>query len=500
MNNNYNNLNQNNMNLNYNNTNINDNNQNIISSNNDFSNDNNKSKRKKLLVVGILLVLAIVLFIGSIFLKSKNANIKKSENVNLIFDEEALIKVKKDNKYGYIDTNGKFVLDPIYKEAKDFYGNYTIVETKDEIYQVIDKKGKAKFQSKYAADIDYNSENNIWILNHQLYDSALNKISPDNINVRYGNYEYLKWEDVNEKSAGIINSSGKITYTYKYQNDENYFDMTPSKITSILDEQYCIVNVDSGKYEKYGIVNCATGKLVYDYSKYYISDRGDNIFKITNEDSQDSVSLIYIKDNKIAYQTNSESDTYEYDILTKYIQIFNEDKNDYFYLDIQTGKILSDAPNDDINDEWEVLTGITKKGCGESYGLVKGKKKILSCEWDSIDYFGNLLYQYLASKGKKYVMTTKDDKSFIINLTNGETVAKFNANKIYNNEESIFVFYEDSSINKKVIYNLITGKTMETDIDNNVRLNSNYITIYENNKINFYNTNFKLIYSAEDVI
>ena len=296
MNNNYNNLNQNNMNLNYNNTNINDNNQNIISSNNDFSNDNNKSKRKKLLVVGILLVLAIVLFIGSIFLKSKNANIKKSENVNLIFDEEALIKVKKDNKYGYIDTNGKFVLDPIYKEAKDFYGNYTIVETKDEIYQVIDKKGKAKFQSKYAADIDYNSENNIWILNHQLYDSALNKISPDNINVRYGNYEYLKWEDVNEKSAGIINSSGKITYTYKYQNDENYFDMTPSKITSILDEQYCIVNVDSGKYEKYGIVNCATGKLVYDYSKYYISDRGDNIFKITNEDSQDSVSLIYIKD------------------------------------------------------------------------------------------------------------------------------------------------------------------------------------------------------------
>ena len=97
-------------------------------------------------------------------------------------------------------------------------------------------------------------------------------------------------------------------------------------------------------------------------------------------------------------------------------------------------------------------------------------------------------------------MTTKDDKSFIINLTNGETVAKFNANKIYNNEESIFVFYEDSSINKKVIYNLITGKTMETDIDNNVRLNSNYITIYENNKINFYNTNFKLIYSAEDVI
>lgn len=504
-----------NSNLNYNNSpnvNYNNQNQNVNYINNNFPNNskannvtNNKSKKKVLLFIIVgLLIIATVLFIGYKFFENKNSNI------NTIFDDDALIRVKKDDKYGYINSNGKFVLDPIYEEAMNFEGNYAIVKTTAnieefdrEIYQLIDKKGNVKAQAGNYNDIEYFPEHNIWIINEQLYNSSLKKISSDNVRVEYKKYGYLIWEDINQKSAGIMNTSGKVIYTYKYQNDEDYFSITLSDIDSTLTERYCITNVDN---EKYGIVNCDTGKVIYDYTENYISDEDDNIFKVSKYDDREFIALIYVQNNKIFYQTNSENVDLDY-YSSGYIQIRDEDKdynNKYSYLDVNTGNISSSKPsnnNSDVNinlNEWEALTGITKKSCSNGYGLVKGEKEILSCEWYSIDYFGTLLYQYLTSKGKDYVMARKDDKTYIVDLKNGKSVAEFNSSYIYDDETSTFVYYKDSSTNEKVIYNLITGKIMKTNNDNSLDVYSNYITIKENNKKNYYNTNLKLIYSEEE--
>ena len=325
---------QNNMNLNYNNSsnvNYNNQNQNVNQLNNSFPNNstpnnvnNNKSKKKLLFVIGGLLIIAIALFVGYKFFGNKNSDI------NEIFDDDALIKVKKDDKYGYINSNGKFVLDPVYEEATDFNGNYAMVKTtaniegtNREIYQLIDKKGNAKAQAEYYTDIKYVSEYNIWIINDQLYNSSLKKISSDKVKVEYEKYGYLSWEDVDQKSAGIMNTSGKVTYTYKYQTGEDYFSITPSDTDSTLTERYCITNVDN---EKYAIVNCDTGKLVYDYTENYISDEDDNIFQVSKHDPWEFVTLMYVQNNKIAYQTNSKNVDLDY-YSSGYVQIRDEDKD-----------------------------------------------------------------------------------------------------------------------------------------------------------------------------
>ncbi len=498
-----------NMNVNYNNSYVN--NQNVSMLNNNFPNNpapNNapKSEFKKkifLIIVGILLLVAVALFIGYKFLSNKN------DKVKAIFNDDALIRVEKDDKYGYINTKGKFVLEPIYEEASDFQGDYAIVKTTENIegiehklYEIIDKKGNVKIKTETYHSIEYVPEYNIWVINNKLYNSTLNKISSDDIEVRYEKYGYLSWEDVNRKKAGIMNASGKITYTYEYQNNDDYFTITPSDIDSPLTERYCITNVDN---EKYGIVNCDNGKMIYNYTENYISDEDNNIFQVNKKEPYEFVTLMYIQNNKIAYQTNSENvNLYSY-ISSGYIEIYDGDKDydhRYSYIDIKTGNISSTFSNDsDMNinlDEWENLTGITKKSCSNGYGLVKGEKEILPCEWQSIEYFDSLLYQYLTSKGKNYVMAERDNKTYIVDLKNGKAIAEFNATYIYDNATSTFLYYIDNSAKEKIIYNLITGKTMKTSNDNSLSVYSNYITIKGNNKKNYYNMDLELIYSEDD--
>lgn len=498
---------QNNVNLNY------DNNQDQNLLNSNFSNNTtpnnitNKKFNKKvlLLIICCLLVIIIALLV---YYKCFG---KKDLDKTLIFDDDTLIKVEKDGKYGYINSDGKFVLDPIYKDATNFQGNYAMVKTtanvngtESEVYQLIDNKGNVKAQSEYPTDIEYISEYNIWVINKQLYNSSLKKLSSDKVKVEYQNYGYLSWEDVNEKSAGIMNTSGKVTYTYNYENGEDYLFVTPSYTNSTLSERYCITNINN---KKYAIVNCDTGKLVYDYTENYISDQDNNIFQVSKSNLWEFISLVYVQDNKIAYQTNSKNvDLIYYD--AGYVQIRDEDKdydNKYSFLDVKTGNISSTRPssNSDTNvnhetNEWEELTGITKKSCGNGFGLVKGEKEILPCEWNSIDYFGTLLYQYLTSKGKDYVMAKKDQKTYIVDLKKGKSVVEFNSSSIQDNKTSTFIYYKDSSTNEIIIYNLITGKTIKIDSQNKLIVYPNYITIEENNKTNYYNTNLKLIYSTEE--
>ena len=55
------------------------------------------------------------------------------------FVNDGLIKVEKDGLFGYIDYNGKVVVEPQYKEAQDFFDGLAVVK-KDKLYGYIDTK------------------------------------------------------------------------------------------------------------------------------------------------------------------------------------------------------------------------------------------------------------------------------------------------------------------------------------------------------------------------
>lgn len=464
-----------------------------------------KYNKKKLWIVVIVIVIILV----GLFIHRKSSN--KSVNLSM-FNPNQPILVRKDNKYGYINTNGKFVIEPKYYDASSFNGKFAVVEEKIEnengytnrVSYVIDTKGNVKAQAEYSSDIEYISEYDIWIINNKLYDGSLKLISGKDNLVLYKNYGYLFYGNKLKKTVGIMTSKGKISYTYNNVDENTSIDFMPSKNDQSLKERYCKISVKNANDEKFAIINCDTGKVVYNFTDKYISDGNDNIFVIQEPSSKKTISTIYIQNNKIAYQ--SDNDSVELDYFSDgYVTIADYSKNyneQYSYYDTKTNKIVKEKPTSSSTSslsDFEAYTGLKSFSCGKSYGLMKNDKIALKCEWDDIDFFDLPLYQYLKSKGKNYITAEKNDKTYLINLKKGNIVAEFNTSYLYDNEYSIFIEYNDKVENKKVIYNLLNGKSMQTDSDNYISTYANYVIIREGNKENYYNANFKLIYTQESL-
>ena len=230
-----------------------------------------------------------------------------------------------------------------------------------------------------------------------------------------------------------------------------------------------------------------------------ISDRDDNIFEIYDKNYQSYE--IYIQNNKVTYQGEHDDVSLQY--YNGYIEIRDSEKDyneRYSYFDTKTGQISKTQPDDYISDSlsaWEILTGNIERENGK-YGLINGDKTVLGFEWDTIDYFSVPLYQYLKSKGKDYVLAKKDEKTYLVDLKNGESVKEFSTLDVYDSEMSPLLKYSERGTNETTIYNILNGKSMITKKENSVYTGSNYITIEENDKTNYYNLDFKLIYTEEE--
>lgn len=466
---------------------------------------NNKNKRqinyKKL---GILILILLVIGVVAFFIIKRFS--KPSDTVlTTLFNLDQPIKVRKDGKFGYIDTKGNFVVEPIYDGADAFLGDYAIVRKKEmingkekSVYKVIDKKGNVQVSSEYSEDIKFIPEYNIWIVNDQLFDSSFKKLTSDNVEVKYEDGGYLRWTNDEENTAGIMNSSGKITYTYKFSEGESYLGLSVSEAYNSLKDKYCMVSIE---LDKYAIVNCETGKVIYDFTDKYIYAMENNIFEVTDEASGNFISIMYIEKDKIIYQSSSEVDLSYYTNGYLRIEDYNKDYDDWYtYYDIKTGETTKTAPKLSYDtsslSEWEILTGFTEFDCGTYDGLMEGKEILLACEWNDIDYFDVLLYQYLKSDGKEYIMAQKDKKTYLINLKNGKTVSEFNSDYIYDDSNSTFIYYTDKDTEQKVVYNLLTGKTISVK-SNYVNIYFNYATVEIDKKIYYYNTDLELIYTQE---
>ena len=467
------------------------------------SNVPTKSNKKGLLIV--VIILAIAAIGAGVWYFTKNKNNETSEQV---YNTESLILIEENSKYGYIDTNGKVVITPQFDSATQFYGKYAKVAIKKEvngikstIYQVIDEKGNVKAEAKYSSNIEYVDEENMWVINGQLCDSNLKTLSPKGFEVDYEDEGYFKWYNYEKKTAGIMNKSGKITYTYQFEDGEDYFSVDPSHTDESLKDTYCRVNVEN---EKYAIVNCNTGKVIYDYTKDYISEHSDNIFEISDKKTYSFIEKLYIQDDKIIYKITDKRDSLYYYETGKYVQITDYDKpynEKYSYIDITTGEISKEKPKNTeqktLTNEWEKYTKMQKFNCSNGYGIMSGDTIKLQCEWSNIYYFDLELYKYLSARGKNYIMAKKDDKTYIINLKTNKTEAELNAGYIYNSDGSTFVSYTDAETKKKVYYNLITNKAISFESDITVRVYSNYIVANENGKKVYYNTELKQIYTEK---
>jgi len=133
------------------------------------------------------------------------------------FSEGRALVVTRDNKYGFIDTKGTFIIPPIYDYAYDFHEGKSIVGITDKesntCYEAIDKKGKVLIQFQ---------QNNILI--DQYFGDGL-----------------LMYKSLDTGSNGYLNSKG-----------DNALSL-PSNITDCyqFEDGYAVVQTDKGS----GLIN-----------------------------------------------------------------------------------------------------------------------------------------------------------------------------------------------------------------------------------------------------
>lgn len=470
-----------------------------------------KKSNKKIILLILAIVIVILGVVTFFYFKSKNVLVD-GVNLSYVFDPDKPIVVQKDYKYGYITSDGKSLLEPIYISASDFYGDYAIVSVTDSTesyfdkkYQVIDKKGTVKIET-YSIP-EFYEEENIWIIDSALYDINFNRVTNENVSVQYLRNGYLAWDNYLAKAGGIMTSDGKVTYTYHYQENESYINIEVSHIEEGFKDNYCRINVEN---EKYAIVNCKTGKVVHDFTTNYISRYDDNIFKISNNETYELLYYVYIQDDKIVYKSNGSSAYLYYSTYGGYVSIYDlfNENYEYRYLDINTKKLLTDSYNVTKPEELSEYDLIEQKygyrpfESGSKYGLLSKDKVILPSQYDGVGFVNELLFQYVKNRNNQHVgYVTLDDNISIMNFKNQKALATFENAEVLDYSDSTFIkiTLEDANGYTKgyTIYNVLSNKSISFEKDDDFKIYSNYVTLEKNNKKIYYNTNLKQIYVEE---
>lgn len=452
---------------------------------------------KRILISGSLGILGLSLIIVALFIP-KN----KFKNIDIIFDQTTPIMVKNNSKYLFIDTNGKEITKQRYTYAKNFNGDYAITEQeKNDIstYSIIDRKGNV-VRSKIGS-IKYIGDHGVWIIDNNIYDSNLKPIfSDDDTLIDYLGSGYFSYKNYRKNISGILDYTGKKTYEVKstsvdYDDDSlNNYDDDDDEIEN--KNKYC--SIKDGKYSY--IINCKTGKIILKPTKdididYY----KNNIFKINERKSYQFIKKICIFNDKIIYETEDDKIDiyYHYD---KYLRVSDAKANDTYY-DLKTGKI---ADEDKAIEEAKKIDNLptkidefTKVSCSGNYGLMKKNKMIIPCKYGDISIFKEPLNTYLKAKNKNYIIATTDDKTQLINLKNQKVVKEFNTTRLVDKYEGPFVYYYQND--DVVVYNILTKKEIKIKDATVNQVGSNYIsTITTSGKLNYYNSNLKLIYSTKE--
>src|SRR5688572_12734143 len=98
----------------------------------------------------LVLTLFIVLLSAPCFSQGKWQVVKDNLDYDYIYScKEGMYKVKKNNKFGFINKAGTEVIPPVYADAKDFANGLAAVKTQGSLWGIIDVTGKWKVKPEY---------------------------------------------------------------------------------------------------------------------------------------------------------------------------------------------------------------------------------------------------------------------------------------------------------------------------------------------------------------
>lgn len=469
------------------------------------------SKKKKLIgsILFIIVVLAVLFAILLLNSSQKNALLK------LIFEEDKPIAFKKDGKYGYMNTKGEELIEPIFFNAEPFYGDYAVVTDEEdgvEIYKIIDRKGEEVLKTESASKPQYYSEYGIWLIENKLYSQKMKKIFEDSYHIDYISKGYFSFLDNERSSSGIIDSKGKKVFSW----DEDYISVTISKTIFGAKKAYAAI---SNFEEREEIISLQNGKKIFeleDPKNQYLEVEEDNVFRIiSREDNYKTIKWMYIDDDEIAFSSEDDIYSIEIDDVKRDILRIDYGKNfevtgrteQYAYYDLKNKKYLDEKygreESTGKNDWMQDVYGYKTYTCSGQYGLMKKDKILLDCIHTSISFLEKKTYDYLEQYHKKpLAIVKKDAKVELYDMKKKKVLESFEPAAIAETDESSFLVFTEMDTDgftkvDYVVYNAITGLSKKFLATDKIEVYSNYITVSDGSFKTYYTTEFKEIYRGE---
>lgn len=364
--------------------------------------------------------------------------IENKDSNNILWYEENVLRVKKDNKYGLIDYNGKeilsteydsiealegvknsliikkeekiglcdnqgnIIIEPEYKEIKaigDDYKNGYVVINSDNKYGLVDFTKQVILETKYE-EVKTVPSTNTYVVKEEGKLKIINKDLETLVENKFDDVKQLNSENivfVKNKKYGIMNTKGEITTKAEYDNIEYIFD------------NYYIAK----KSGKYGIIDVNNEKIVpFDYEKISYRKEADFI-EVEKKDAESTeilnnrfekqlegiITEVNIEKGYIRIRTNDEYKYYNFKFEEKNVTellntntIFLSKKDGkYGYVD-KDGKVIVDYIYEDAKEQNSYGYAAVKKD-GKWGAIDKNGSEVSECKYDLennviIDFIG----------------------------------------------------------------------------------------------------------------
>ena len=381
--------------------------------------------------------------------------------------------IKNNDGKSYIVSNGGKKISSDYDQISDYYEGYAVAcnNSNCDILDINGNKSYSGEKIEYIPGSHYFLEQKSANKFGNLIDSNGKNISDEKIITlkNYNNRSYLLSKSADAKSYSLINSDGKKLASGTTE-DKIISEKLEISYSKFEDKYYCAASIQTrgNEYETRLVVfNCESGKQIISIDNIGNTDEdriiSDNIFKagdnnyiIFNDDLVLKTDLAVTQTaNGLIYGLNPEEGFELFNPRTKnYV-----DENSHGLIDEGKYDIV---PNFSANDYFAYANYRESKfeffdNGGTITAYKDGKKKDVK---NITLVFSEELFNYLHSKGKDYVVIQDGDRPKIYDINKGQTLDL--GGDIENvQKDSSLVVISTGDINKKKIYNLITGKSFE---------------------------------------
>ena len=382
-----------------------------------------------------------------------------------------LIKIEENSKTGYIDSEGELIVKPKYLYGDDFYKGYAVVKNYNNLYGIIDSKGKNKiafgnvfsatlFGNRYVVS-KFTSEG----LKMGLMTSSIEELTRfkyDNITYSAGGIFIFTRDD----TMGIMNNDGKEIYTYKVDEvDEHDISIEISNVDNGKNK-YAKIKVNSSST----IINIETGKEVFRYTLSDINVLDNNVFYIKQENGNNN--YFVINNDKVIYETTNYK-RLRIEDLDSNIALGIKENTKIDYINLTNGEIIN--TDDDI--EYSYSDGVIvykkydfelKKEIYTIYTPNKTLGTISDIKLNDTKYKNDYMkvktendkYIFINKKGKiitkkEYDYASDFDKNGYAIVSNDNSIGVINSK----GEEIIPLKYDETILMDDVLFNTIKNNT-----------------------------------------